>query len=146
MVIKLQPTQIAALWDAIKLTLVQSNNVPDELQEGYTVKALENLLSGKYECWVLLQDDEQGRQIVGVAVTSIIKDPMYDQKYIFMHAAYGFRRMSKELAFELRDALVAYGGANACKYIKGYTNNERVKQLNRLIGAEEIASVYCLNI
>lgn len=146
MVIRLQPTQVADFWDAIKHAIVCANAVPEDKVQEYTNRALENLLSGRHECWVTIDDSEGKREIVAIGITSILQDRFLGFSYLYVDTVFGFRRMSTELGVESLEAAKLYAKNNGCTCVKGYTNNERVKQLGRLAGFAEVATVISVDI
>lgn len=142
MVIKLQPTQVSALWEAIKVSAVKANKIPENFEQAYANKVLEALLSGRYEAWVLYSETNQERHIHAIGITSIVEDTMQGFTYLSMHTLFGFRPLTDELKLETWEAMKAYGKANGCHKLMTTTGHPRIKELAEMVGMSEESTTY----
>jgi hypothetical protein len=142
MVIKLQPMQISSLWDAIKLAAIRANSITSEQEQHFANKVLEALLTEVYQCWVLCYDNEEGRQISAIGITSIVNDKLFNLRYLNMHTVFGFRVMTPELKREAFEAFSAFAAGNGCAVFRTSTNNKAIKGLAEESYMTEILTTY----
>lgn len=146
-IIQLQPKEVAAFWDGIKLAMIRSNQVPDEHYQTYANHMLEMLLSGKLTAWVVFDYvTDNSKEVHALAVTSAHKDLVYGYSYINVEALYGFRKVSDEVALSAVDALKTYARNIGCKYIRAITDVERVKHIATVMGFKDFAIAYSLEV
>lgn len=146
MVLKLLPNQIAELWDAIKVAAVKANRIADDFEQEYANHVLEALLSGRYEAWILCQEEEGKRQIFAIGITSIIDDTMMGYRALSMHTLFGFRPLSDDLKLETWGVMKAYAKANECHKLITTTGHSRIKDLAKMVGMVEDSVNYSFTL
>jgi hypothetical protein len=146
MIVKLQPTQITAFWEAIRLAYMEAQNITVEKQGAAAVFLLQGLLSGKLSCWVIYAEEKEGRHIHAVAITSISQNMAHGNRHVLVEAIYGFRKLSDELATEGIQKLTEFARANDCQVIIAGTSSGRIKELAELTGFAKSHEVYELKV
>ena len=146
MVLKLQASQVSALWDAIKLSAFRANKIPENYEETYAAKLLEAILSGRYEVWVLCYKEGEGTQIAGVGISAIVVDNLMGYTYLNMHSLYAFRPISDELKLEAWEALKVYAKVNDCDRMQTVTGHHRIKALTEMVGMRELHTTYVYDL
>ena len=147
MILQLQPKDVSAFWEGIKICLVRANEVSDEHYEEYTLNALEKLMSGKLQCWVVFNYDEEGRKnIRTMFITSIMEDRVFGYRSLYIEALYGFRKFTDVEALETIEQLKKYCKNTKCRYVRAITSNERVKEIAQMLGFQVLAASYSLEV
>lgn len=146
MIVKLQPAQISMRWEAIKYAYMQANRVPEELQSDSAIKLLENLMSGKSDCWIIFEDTKEGRQANAIGITSILRQTVKGYDYLEIGTLYGLRKMSNELALDSMNKVKSFAKANGCKMISANTASRRVKELLHLTNFKEAYTTYTFDL
>ena len=59
MIIKVLQSKVPKIWDAIKLAIVNVNEMDEEKTTYYLNKVLHNLLSGKANCFLIVSDSNK---------------------------------------------------------------------------------------
>lgn len=129
MLIQLQPVQISLLWENIRQSVVRANKVPADKEGKYSNRLMANLLSGKYQCWLVCDKQGDDKRIIAIGVTAIIEDHLYEVRTLDCLSLYGFRRLDEELAKDSFSKLMDYARRNNCEKIKMQTNVPRMKEL-----------------
>ncbi len=142
MMLQLTPPQVSEFWDAIKYALVQTNRVPDDQVTEYTNKALEGFLSGKYQCWVIYELVEGGKQIHALGITTIIKDRLLGYDYLYMDTMYGYRAMTDDLIQSSLGGLADFARSCGCKKLVSHIDNKRIEYMAVTTGFKEVSRVF----
>lgn len=146
-IIQLQPKEVAAFWDGIKLALSRSNEVVGDHYDSYMNNALTQLLSGKMAAWIVFDYNEHGaKEVHALAVTSIREDLVFGYKYVYVEALYGMRKVTDQQALDSVEALRTYARNTGCKYIRSVTESDRVKHIATIMGFSEFAAAYSLEV
>jgi hypothetical protein len=146
-IIQLQPKEIAQFWDGIKVSLARSNEVTEEYYYDYMNNALKQLLSGKMSCWVVFDYTKDNlKQIHAMMITSIRADIVFGYTYVYVEGLYGFRKLSDAQALDAIEQLKKYARNVGCRYIRAVTENERAKQIAVLLGFDNFAMAYSLEV
>ena len=133
MLIRLRPTQISLLWEDIKYSAIQANNIPQHNQGAYANKLLENLLSAKFQCWIVFDfNEENNRQIHAIGITTIIEDNISGLRTLEILSLYGYRTLTDVIAMEGMRDLKEFARKHGCLVIKASTNVQRIKNLAKL--------------
>ena len=146
MLIQLQPIQISLLWEDIRQSVMNAHKVPVDRELSYSNKLLENLLSGKFQCWMVYNLNDDEREIVAIGVTSIIKDNLFDTKNLHILSLYGMRILNEETAREAFDKLSFYARKNKCNKVIMTTNVGRVIELAKNRGFNQSATIYEIQV
>jgi len=147
MTLKLTPQDISKYWEAIKLTLIQAGGIPPEREMEYCNKALENILSGKFQVWVVFDYDATGEQdVYGIGITSIQIDKVFGYKVLYMDSYLGFKPQKPDIVQDGVDDLAEFAKANDCKRLLLSSNNKRMFALARMAGFKEERTVFTKDI
>lgn len=142
MLIQLQPSQVSLLWENIKHGVLKANEVPAQNEEQFSTRLLKNLLSGKYQCWVVHGIVKEERKIVAIGVTTITNSLLYDTRVLHILSLYGYRTLTDAIAKDAFDKIKSYAKRNKCVKIEAYTSSERVKELMDAQGFELISELF----
>lgn len=142
MLIQLQPSQISILWDTIRHGVLKANKVPVENEAQFSSRLLKNLLSGKYQCWVVHKDEDGERRIVAIGVTVITNSLLYDTRVLHVLSLYGHRTLTDDVAKDSFDKIKSYAKRNKCVKIEAYTSSKRIKELMGTQGFELISELF----
>lgn len=140
MLVQLQPMQVSLMWENVRQSVLKSSNVPPELEASYSSKLLKNLLSGKFQCWIVYTKHEDERQIVAIGITSIIQDNLFDVKNLHILNLYGLRTLDEQTATDAFEKLRKYAKANQCENVTMTTSVPRVEELASLQGFKRESS------
>lgn len=146
MIVKLQPAQISMRWEAIKYSYIQANRIPEDLQSDSAIKLLENLMCGKFECWIIFEDTEEGRQAYAIGISSILRNTVRGYDYMELGTFYGLRRMPDELAIDSMNKVKEFARANGCKILTVHTSHARIQELLRLVDFQEAYTTYTFDL
>ena len=126
MIIRLQPDQVATLWDTIRGVIVSVYKVPKRIELDLTNKVLEQLMSGLSQCWVSYSVNEEGSKDVHyILITKILDAKLHGVRVLVIDTMYGFKFATNKLIDELV-CLVDYAKANGCEVMIAETLNERL--------------------
>lgn len=146
MLLQLQPKQISNLWDLISFAVFQVDRVPPDIQDECANKVLVNLLTGKFQAWVVMADGDEGRQIHAITITSLQKNELMGYDYFRVNILYGLRPLTEELAREAIEGFKTFARAAGCVRIIAQTTHPRVHMFANLTGFEELGVEYCINL
>lgn len=145
MIIKLSNEQIALFWDEIKYAIIHSNPIPRDLGEYCTNKVLENLLTNKFQCWLVYTLDEEGKkQIHAISLTSIVTCNLFNYNVLVIDTLYGLRPFTDELAIDSINGLKEFAKLNNCYKLQAETMNERIIELMELTGFKQESVKYSI--
>lgn len=137
--IQLQPMQISALWENIKQSVLIAQAVPLEKQEVYSTKLLKNLMSGKFQCWVVRNAN---KELVAIGVTTIVQDNMFDTVNLHILSIYGVRILTPDIADSSFQLFLDFARRCKCEKIVMSTNVQRVIDLADAQGFKDVAHLY----
>ena len=147
MIIMLQPNQIAEYWDGIKYALQRAHDLTDEQFPACANRALENLMTGKYQCWLTGKLQVDGtKEIHAVVITCIVEHGLFGYKMLIVDTVYGYRPVDDEIILEAIKAFRAYGQTNGCLKVVAETNHDRVRDIMAIAGLQFELSRYSLTI
>ncbi len=143
MIIQLLPEQITTHWEIIKFGALSVNLLVSEQRTMvYCRNLLKNLLSGKYQCWLVLAPD---RQIKAVAITRIFID-VGDIPHLVIDVAYGFTASTEQEKAEFAHHMRQFAESTGCETVIGYVTSEIAERAARQIGMEETFKVYSMRV
>ena len=131
--IMLTADQIPMFWDAIKYVGVKAGYVEEEYIPRFLNRLLYLLLSGKSQCFVRLSDD---RILQAVFITTLINDPLRDEKTLFISYLFSFEKVDKETWENDLGLLKKIAKGSGCKYVTTVAMNERAAGLCEKSGME----------
>ena len=143
-VIQLQPEQVSLFWDALKHAVVQVYRVPVGRREEALNSALAELMSGKYQCWVMYDFDEekQERRTYAVVVTSIVRHKLLGTDFLMVDAVYGFRKLNDEIIRDSFQSFVKFAENNGCNRVCCESSVSRVIQVVGELGFKEVSKCF----
>jgi len=133
-VTKLIPDQIARFWPIIKYAIEESvppivGEHPDKLN-----RILSAALSGILEVWVSY--NKPSNKIEALLVTQLLYDDASNTKNLLVYSMYGYAPISNESWREGGLAMIKYAKEMKCNALIAYTQNERVIEMVKLLGAD----------
>lgn len=134
MVIKLTPSQIPKLWEAIKYAVVHVNNLSDRDSPLYLCRLLHALLSSKAQCFVRINED---RELLAICITKIIGDEITGEKSIFMECLYSFESASIDTWRQDKEIIMKFAKKEKCSKITAYSSNPRLFDIVEKLGFSE---------
>jgi hypothetical protein len=140
-IIKLQPDQIPLFWDLIKHGVIQSYRIPEEFQQDFTIKYLENLLLGLYQCWLGYTGESEDKKIHAIMVTRIMDEKEYGIRTLSIVGIYGFRLIPQEMTEATMELVEEYARANDCNVIVTEYSLKRVGDMLESVGFEKHITV-----
>jgi hypothetical protein len=143
MPIMLTPDQVPMLWEAIKFSVVSSNNIEKEYMENYLNRLLYNLLSGKSQCFVRLDEE---RKLEAIAITNLATDAISDEKVLFVSCLYSFKKSPLDAWLEGMELLRSFANEQDCKAITCRVVNEKAAELCKSLGMKHRSESLILNI
>lgn len=136
MIIKLQPSQISTMWDVIKFTVLEANQISPDQNDAFMNNILEKLLSGKGQAWLSFEDVEGERKFYAVGITCIMEDPLTNRFYLLLHSLYAYETMNKDIMHEAISKVSDFARANNCYQILAMTLNARIQKLFKFAGLD----------
>lgn len=137
MLIKLQPEQVSTMWDAIKFSALEANNVGEYNSACFMNNLLERLLAGSAQAWMCVEDTETERVIHAVIITCLMEDPILGNKYILVHTMYGFKQLSLALVRDSFETLSQFARDCECTRIVAMTQDQRILKLHQHVGMQQ---------
>lgn len=145
MAIKVTTEQIPILWDVIKFTLDHSAPVPFDRMETYYNKILFDLLAGKAQCWVAL---DEKRELKRLLITKITEDQISRAKSLVMIAIFSFQK--RDITEWLSDLkhLKSFARNQGCQTISAWVMDYNEPAINQIeaLGFETKARSYSLEV
>ena len=143
MPIMLTPDQVPAFWEAIKYSVVTSNNIEKEYMSNYLNRLLYTLLSGKSQCFVRLDEE---RKLEAIAITNLATDAISDEKVLFVSCLYSFKKSPLEAWLDGMELLKSFATEQNCKAITCRVVNEKAADLCKSLGMRHRSESLILNI
>ncbi len=138
MLIKIQAIQVPKFWEVIKFSAVKTDGIEEEYQRVYCLTLLQDLLSGKKNCVIAIDNDK----IVFVALFSLNVHPMTQIKYLLIGNVYAFEHQSDANWIEIFDDSIKIAKSVDCKVIAVNTTNPRVITLAKRFNFKLFSSKY----
>lgn len=147
MILQLQPEQLSAFWDSFKEVMLRTNPVAEKHQQKYLNHALTQLMSGKWQAWIVFRfNDEKEKVVHALGVTVLMDDVLTGLRTVKILALYGLRPLDDELAKESFGEFVKYAKNVKCEQVIADTNVERIKELLTLVGATKTLETYTYSV
>lgn len=141
-VIKLLPDQISLFWSLIKHGVVQAYRIPKEFQQDFTLKYLENLMLGLYQCWVGYVETEEGeKKLHAILCTRIIDEKEYGVRTLAIIGVYGFRLIPQDMIESASAKIEEFARANNCNVMVTEYESKRVEDILNTMGFEKHITV-----
>lgn len=144
MIIALQPSQVSVFWDSIKHAFSQTNPCPEGVDSAtYFNGLLENLLTQKFQVWLVFRYAENGeKNIHAIGITNITQDNLTGEKILHIESLFGVRKLSDELAKESFQELIKYAKNVGCRGIQARSTVPRIFDLALTVGFKKSYEVY----
>lgn len=120
--IKVMPSQIPQVWEAVKYAIAQMNEIPNEQMSAYYVWLLQDLLSEKAQCWITLNEE---RVLLNVSVTRIVKQGWTNENELHVHCMYAFQGLTDTTVATLLQMYVDFASVMGCKRVIGASRHPR---------------------
>lgn len=143
MAIKLTSDQIPTFWEAIKFASVNADSIDKQYVGRYLNRLLYQLLSGKAQCFVRL---DEHRQLQALAIAKINEDEITDEKSLFIACLYSFEKVDVRFWQDDIRLLKKYAEKKGCTTITCWTISDKVAQLCESIGMQYRMKSFSMNI
>lgn len=143
MIIRILPSQVPQLWEAIKFACVQADEVNKEDMPSYFNELLHTLLSDKAQCFVRLGDD---RTLLMLAITRILVDKITGKKSLFIQGLYSWKSVEDGEWQEDFKFVREFAKHEQCKRISFESRNDRVWKIAGILGFKENLRKFTLNM
>lgn len=120
--IKVMPSQIPIVWEAVKYAIVQLNEIPNEQLSAYFVWLLQDLLSEKAQCWVTRNEE---RILLNISVTRIVEQTWTKERELHVHCMYAFQGLTGTTVATLLQMYVDFAKARGCARVIGASRHPR---------------------
>src|SRR5262245_39224846 len=111
--------------------------------DAYSNTLLMELLSGKYQAWLVFDDM---RTVHGVGVTCVVMDDLSQSNQLVILAFKALIPISDEVAHETVRLLIEYAVSQGCRSLEAFSSNERAIRLLTLVGFQKKREEYVLEI
>jgi len=143
MAILLTADQVPKFWEAIKFSCINADSVEVKYRSSYLTRLLYQLLSGKAQCFVRLDNK---RMLQALAITKIMIDEISDKKTLFVSCLYSFTKVDVALWQNDMRFLKKFAQENDCITITCNTVSNKVAQLCESIGMGYRHKSYILHL
>jgi hypothetical protein len=149
--VRLLPKQISIMWEYIKYVSAKSGGLDESQYNSYFNYLLYRLLSGKYQCFMKL-DDNRSLQVIWI--TKIDIDNITGEKSLSVVSIYSFKSVLSQSNKSSRDISwkegLEFGKQFAikegCKTITATSSVERVWELCYMIGLKEKSRTFVIDL
>jgi len=143
MLIKILPSQVVQLWEAIKYAATRVDEVDEKYLSKYLNELLHSLLNEKSQCFVRLNDK---REIITIAITKILRNNITGEKYFQVQGVYGFKSASNDVWKRDWESFVEFAKKENCSYMGFQSRNSRIWDIAKMIGMEEAYRIFKLKL
>lgn len=130
MLLRIYPTELKHVWEAVKHVMVRISNVDDEHRHLFLLTLLQDLLGGKKLCYII----KDSNTISMVVIVSFNKLDITNEKIMYIHALYAFKHHSKEVWEQVRDDMIALGKKAQCTGNMFVSSNEKLISITKNLG------------
>lgn len=131
---RLLPTQVPRFWEAIKFSCMKADNVMPKDMSAYFNDLLQDLLSDKAQCFVVLDDK---KVLHSIAVTKIMTDKLFRRKDLFIQCLYSVKTMNDESLAKYFSFITQYAVQEGCHAISFNSSNPRIWEIAKTINCSE---------
>ena len=138
MLIRLTPEKVSEYWQWIAPLAVSS--IPGYTERSDLTALLRSLLSGDMTCWIIPTENNKFK---GMLITSFEINRAFDFQSLVVYSFYISSRFNvniKELKQSLAD-LQDFAKESSCKQILTYTNDKKLFNIARKLGASHEFSI-----
>ena len=142
-IIRVPVTQVPQFWEVIKFASVHSDNINEDVLQGYCNTLLVKLLTGKLQAVIKIDD---ARNVEAIIIMGFEVSNLSGAKSLVFYNFYSWK--SNSLA-EWKNAfmsLLVFAKAENCKKIIAHTYNPRLWQMAESAGFKETSRQYVLDV
>jgi hypothetical protein len=148
--LKLSADQISRYWEDIKAAIIAAVPPLGTTDQGAVSQFLENLLMGRLQAWLLVEQQGEGERAVfnikALAVTTVWRDLGTGAKNLLIYALYGYSFVEPALWKDGLGALKKFAEAEGCHQIVAFTKVPRVLQIVKELGGESEMRLVTLEV
>lgn len=137
MLIKLLPSQVPMLWDAIKYATVKANAIADSDRQTYLTKLLHDLLSSKTVCFVRLNER---RELILIQLASLLVDEVTTRRTLMLTGTYSFVSAPFDEWLTDFEVMRKFAIKNGCSKLVGAVTNDRLLSYAYKLGFRKTSS------
>lgn len=141
--IKVLPSQIPQVWEAVKYAIVQLNEVPQEHMKAYLLWMLHQLLSEKAQCWVTLNEQ---RILLNVSITRIATNPFTKEPELHLQCLYAFQGLTDHIVTEALALYRQFAKSVGCARITGASRHPRACAIMEQYGFQPNYRTYTFSV
>ncbi len=141
--IRVMPSQIPQVWEAVKFAIVQLDEIPNEQMQDYCVWMLHQLLSEKAQCWVTLNED---RILLNVSITRIVVNQFTNELELHLQCLYAFQGLTDSTVEEALTLYRMFAKKVGCKRVTGASKHPRARAVMEQHGFQKQYHTYTLDI
>ena len=143
LIYRLLAAQVPVFWEAIKFCCKSAGELADEDLPYYFNNLLQDLLSDKAQCFVVLSKD---RILETVIVTRLTVNKLTRRKELYVENAYSVVRISDAVLNEIGRLGIDFAKKEECKTISFNSRVSRVWELGLKLGFTEQYRTYTLRL
>jgi len=137
--IRVLPTQVPVVWEAVKYAVVQLHEIPNEQLNSYCIWLLHELLTEKAQCWITLNDE---RMLLNISVTRIVDQEWTKERELHVHCMYAFQGLTDTTMAALIQRYMDFAKVEGCKRVISATRHPRVMALMEAQGLSPYYRTY----
>jgi len=148
MIIRLTPSQVPEYWELIKFGISEVESRSEEDLPFYFTHALYELLSGKAQCYFILEDET--RIIKALLINRILSNQITGKLTLYTEYLYAFRRSDPEEYTNIVKLGCEFARNNNCEMYEFDSSNpkiwEIVEHMRKEIDIDSIARNYTIKL
>jgi len=126
--------QVPVFWEAIKYCCVQADEVPEKSRPLYFSKLLQDLLSDKAQCFLVMDGEKILRSI---AITRIIGNNVTGEKELEIQCLYSMDKISNSEIRKYWSFVWDFAVKESCEEVVFSSRNPRIWELAREVNFTE---------
>jgi hypothetical protein len=123
--------EVAEQWDAFKVAIQSLMPADESNKEEQLNNLLVQITNNKMQCWTVTIDGK----IKAALTTIIVYDPT-GQRNLLVYSLFGYAPVSMDQWLEAFYELERWGKSRGCSAITAYTDNPRVTNILKRVGAK----------
>jgi hypothetical protein len=136
-------TQIIDFWDAIKFACKEADELRLEDMQNYFNSLLQELLSDKAQCFVVLDDN---RILHSVVITKIVINKAQNIKELNIQCLYSMTTISNSSALRYFKFIADFAKQENCSLVTYNSKNPRVWDIAKTVGCVERYRSFSYNL
>ncbi len=143
LVYRLLPVQVPLFWEAIKFACAKADEVPEDCIGNYFNRLLQDLLSDKAQCWVILDKD---KVLVSITISRIVLDPISSKKIVEIQCMYAVSKQNDLIWAYLYQLAVDFAKQQGCIDVVFRSRNPRIWEKAATYGCKEVTRIYSFGL